>query len=128
MPGFCTPWPGNSNAIGPLRLITPLYPGHQTCPPGQPGAEAGQQDMVSTLDPPLPNRFLQRQRNRSAGRVAVFVDVDRHPIERKPDAPRSGVDDTEVGLVRDPKVDVLECNARGVADLVGLADENVDRE
>src|SRR5712691_11111099 len=207
MPGFCTPWPGNSNAIGPLRLITAqcpvpevrrifaasaagakettstrgsashrcvteraqestpasapfsgsprnrqipwgesapgrpgredarnfgcwtlLYPGHQTRPPGQPRAEAGQQDMVSTLHPPLPDRFLQRQRNRSAGGVAVLVDVDRHPVEREPDAPRSGVDDAEVGLVRDPQVDVLECDARGIADLIGLADEDVDRE
>src|SRR6266851_6271667 len=128
MPGFWTPWPGNSSAIGPLRLITCLYPGHQARPPGQPRAEAGQQDMVSTLDASLPDRFLQRQRNRSAGSVAVFVDVDRHPVEREPDAPRGGVDDAEVRLVWHPQVDVLERDARGAADLVRLADEDVDRE
>src|SRR6266851_2318860 len=121
MPGFCTPWPGNSNAIGPVSF-TP------TSHPGQPRAEAGQQDMVSILDASLPDRFLQRQRNRSAGGVAVLVDVDRHPVERETDAPRGGVDDPEVGLVRDPQVDVLECDARGIADLIGLADEDVDRE
>src|SRR5258708_38602949 len=128
MPGFCTPWPGNSNAIGPVRLINPLYPGHQTRPPGQPRAEAGQQDMVSTLDASLPDRLLQRERNRSAGGVAVLVDVDRHPVERQADPPRRGVDGPEVGLVGHPQVDVFERDTRGVADLIRLADEDVDRE
>src|SRR5260370_39503618 len=128
MPGFCTPWPGTSNAIGPVSFAPMSYPGHQTRPPGQPRAEAGQQDMVSTLDTSLPDRFFQRQRNRSAGGVAVLVDVDRHPVERQADAPGLRVDDAEVGLVRARKIDVLESDARGLADLVRLADEDVDRE
>src|SRR5580704_5703181 len=117
MPGFCTPWPGNSNAIGPVSFTPMSYPGHQTRPPGQPRAEAGQQDMVSALDTSFSNCFLERQRNRSAGRVAVLVDVDRHPVEREAYAPRRGVDDAEVGLVRHPQVDVFECDTRRVADL-----------
>src|SRR5260370_32423621 len=115
MPGFCTPWPGNSNAIGPVSFTPMSYPGHQTRPPGQPRAEAGQQDMVSTLDTSLPDRFFQRQRNRSAGGVAVLVDVDRHPVEREPDAPCGGVDDAKGGLVANPKVDDLERHGRGTA-------------
>src|SRR5260370_6822535 len=128
MPGFCTPWPGTRNAIGPVSFTPMSSPGHQTRPPGQPRAEAGQQDMVSTLDTSLPDRFFQRQRNRSAGGVAVLVDVDRHPVERQADAPRRRVDDAEVGLVRDPKVDVLESDARGIAALIPLAVEDVARE
>src|SRR5229473_3585350 len=128
MPGFCTPWPGNSNAIGPVSFTPMSYPGHQTRPPGQPRAEAGQQDMVSTLDASLSDRFLQCQRNRSAGRVAIFVDVDRHSVQRQADAPGRGVNDAEVRLVWHPQVDVLERYARGAADLVRLADEDVDRE
>src|SRR6266849_2088352 len=73
MPGFCTPWPGNSSAIGPFRLINCLHPGHQARPPRQPRAEAGQQDVVATLDATLPDGFLQSERNRCAGRVAVLV-------------------------------------------------------
>src|SRR5207245_5909485 len=128
IPGFCTPWPGNSSAIGPVSFTPTSDPGHQGRPPGQPRAEAGQQNVVPALDATLADRFLERQRNRGAGRVAVLVDVDRDSLERKPDAPRGSVDDAEVGLMWHPEVDVLEGHARGVADLIGLADEDVDRE
>src|SRR6266704_3442873 len=128
MPGFCKPWPGNSSAIGPMSFTPTSDPGHQTCPPGQPGAEAGEQDMVALLDTTFADGFLQRQRNRSAGRVAVFVDVDGDAVERKADSPRGGIDDAEVRLMRHPQVDVLQGHAGGVAHLGRLPDEDVDRE
>src|SRR2546427_6355457 len=130
MPGFCTPWPGKSNAIGPVRSITgsPLHPGHQARPPRQPRAEAGEQDVVATLDASLADCFLQSQWNRGAGGVAVLVDVDRDALQGETDAPRCGIDDAEVGLVWNPEVDVVQRDARCAADLVRLADEDVDCE
>src|SRR5713226_6422845 len=124
MPGFCTPWPGNSNAIGPVRSITvpTSHPRHQARSPCQPRAEAGQQDVVAALDASHSDGFLERKGDRRAGRVAVLVDVDRDALQRKADPSRSGVDDAEVGLVRNPEVDVIEGDAGGAADLVCLPD------
>src|SRR5690349_7370674 len=84
--------------------------------------------MVTRLDATLPNGLLQRQRDGSAGRVAVLVDVDRYALDRQADAASGGIDDAEVGLVRHPEVDLVETDPRLRADLVLLADEDVDRE
>src|ERR1700674_5362646 len=131
MPGFWVPWPGKRSAIGPTSF-TPmsllLCPLHEGGSPGQPGTEPGKKHVVAALDPAFANRLLQRERDGSARGVAVLIDVDRHAVERQPDPARGRVDDPEVGLVGTPQVDVFEGDARRVADLIGLADEDVDRE
>src|SRR5258708_12760626 len=84
--------------------------------------------MVAGRDGSLSNRCCEGQRDGRAGSVAVLVDVDGDLVQRQTNAPRRGVDDPEVRLVRDPQVDVLEGHAGSLADLVGLADEDVDGE
>jgi len=67
--------------------------------------------VVAGLDPAVADGFLERQGYGRARRIAVFVDVDRDPLDRQADAPRGGVDDAEVGLVGDPEVDLVEPNS-----------------
>src|SRR5438309_8881142 len=122
MPGFCTPWPGNSSAMGPARLINLcLNPLEERRAPCQPRTKAGQQHVVALLDPTLAERFLQGQWNRGARRVAVLVDVDRNSVEGQPDPARGRVDDPEVGLVRNPEVDLVHGDAGRVRNLMRLA-------
>src|SRR5437660_4875785 len=134
MPGFWTPWPGKSSAIGPERSITGS-PGHarlgplqERGAPGQPGPETREQDVVAGLDATLPDRLLQRERDGCARGVAVLVDVHRDALHRQADPPRRGVDDAEVRLVGNPQVDLVEGDAGRGAHLARLADEDVDRE
>src|SRR5713101_6560454 len=98
MPGFCVPWPGKSNAIGPVSF-TPmswlLCPLQEARAPRQARAEPGQQHVVAALDAPLANRLFERERDGRARGVAVLVDVDRHSVERQPDPARGRVDDPE---------------------------------
>src|SRR5260370_13604600 len=127
MPGFCTPWPGNSSAMGPLRLIKsgPLQERRAPC---QAGPESGQQDVVAAVHAAGPYRLLESDRNRSARRVAELVDVDGDAVKGQTDPARGRVDDAEVRLVRHPEVELVRRDARGGGDLLGLADEDVDRE
>src|SRR5438477_5746874 len=134
MPGFCTPWPGNSRAIGPERLIMrsptslPLSPLQERGAPGESRSKSGEQNVVAGLDPALPHGLFESQRDGGARRVAVLVDVDRDTLHRQADAARGRVDDAEVGLVRHPQVDLVESHTGRLADLGRLADEDVDRE
>src|ERR1700686_4564811 len=104
MPGFCTPCPGKSNAIGPVSVI-PMSPRlhslQERGAPREAGSEAREQHVVALLDASLANRLLERDRNRRARCVAVLVDVDGDALDRQAEAARRGVDDPEVGLVRD---------------------------
>src|SRR5437773_12066857 len=99
MPGFCTPWPGNRSAMGPASVMptsSALRPLQERCAPGKSRSEPGQQHVVAALDAAVADSLLQRQGDGRARRVAVLVDVDGHPLHRKPDAARGGVDDAEV--------------------------------
>src|SRR5438477_130690 len=96
--------------------------------PGQARAKTREQDVIAGLDPALPNGFLEGERDRCARGVAVFVDVDRDALDRKTDATRGCVDDSVVGLVRNPEIDLIEPDPSGLTDLGRLADEDVDRE
>src|SRR6266568_5825370 len=127
MPGFCTPWPGKSSAIGPFRLIT-SGPLQERRAPGQAGSESGHQNMVAAVHAAVPYRLLEGDRDRRARRVAVLVDVDRDAVQGQADPARGRVDDAEVRLVRNPQVDLVHRDARGRSDLLRLADEDVDRE
>src|SRR6202171_3762275 len=110
----------------PMSLL--LCPLQEARTPGQARTEPGQQHVVAALDPALANRLFQRQGNRGARGVAVLVDVDRDTVERQPDPARGRVEDPEGGLVRNPQTSAPERHARRVADLIGLADEDVDGE
>src|SRR2546430_15410497 len=134
MPGFCTPWPGNSRAIGPERLIMnsprswPLRPLQERGAPRESRSKPREQNVVAGLDPALAHGLFERQRDGGARRVAVLVDVDRDALHRQADAPRGGVDDAEVRLGRNPQVDLVESHPCPLADLGRPADEDVDRE
>src|SRR5439155_27057336 len=84
--------------------------------------------MVAALDAAFANGFFEGERDGRARGVPVLVDVDGHAPHRQADAPRGGVDDPEVGLVRHPQVDIVQRDTRGLADLGRLPDEDVDRE
>src|SRR5579872_4412566 len=84
--------------------------------------------MVSRLDSALPNGLLEGERDGGTRRVAVLVDVDRDLLQRQADPARRRVDDPEVRLVWDPQVDVVEGDPGRRANLVSLADEDVDGE
>src|SRR5207237_2544193 len=127
MPGFCTPWPGNSSAMGPLRLIT-SGPLQERRGPGQARSEAGQQDVVAAVPAAVATRLLEPDRNRSARSVAVLVDVDGDAVQGQADPARGRVDDAEVRLVWHPQVDLVHRDARRGGHLLCLADEDVDRE
>src|SRR6266516_129636 len=108
-----------SFALGPLQ---------ERRAPGKSRPKAGKQHVVSALHASVADRLFERERDGRARRVAVLVDVDRHAVERKADAARGGIDDAEVGLVRNPEVDLVERHPRGLAYVRRLADEDVDRE
>src|SRR5258708_38138626 len=131
MPGDCTPWPGKRSAIGPVSF-TPtsslLCPLQERRAPGESGSESREQNMVTALHAARADRLVQRERDRCAGGVAVLVDVDRHALDRQADAACRRVDDAEVGLVRHPQGDVVQLHAGLLADLLGLAADDVDRE
>src|SRR5438046_10368089 len=96
--------------------------------PGEPRAETCQQNVVAGLDPAVADGFLERQGYGRARRIAVFVDVDRDPLDRQAAAPRGGVDDAEVGLVGEPEVHLVQPNDARLAVLGCLPDVYVDRE
>src|SRR5258708_25594961 len=111
-----------------MPMSSVLCPLEEGGPPRQTGTETREQHVVARLDPPIANRLLEGKRDGRARGVAVLVDVDGHPVERKPDPARGRLVDPEVGLVTNPGVDVLEGDARRVAHRVGRGDEDVNRE
>src|SRR5207249_5862784 len=87
MPGFCTPWPGNSSAMGPFRLII-SGPLQERRAPSQPGSESSEQNVVAAVHAAVANRVLERERNRRARRVAELVDVDGDLVQGQADQDR----------------------------------------
>src|SRR5256712_12988664 len=123
MPGFCTPWPGNSSAMGPAKTIPISVPGHALRPlqergaPGQSGSKSCEQHVVAALDAALADGFLERERNRRARSVAVLVDVDRDALDRQAHAARPRVGAAEVPPTREPEVNLAAPDPPRPADL-----------
>src|SRR5450631_4652306 len=105
-----------------------LHPLEKARSPRQAGAKTRQQNVVAALDASLADRLLKRDRDRCTGSVSVLVDVDGDSVQRQSDPSRSRVDDLEVGLVRNPEIDVFHRDPGGATDFVRLADEDVNRE
>ena len=59
-----------------------------------------------------PHEFVERERDRCCGGVAVMVDGDHQPLARQAEPFRRGFEDAHVRLVRDQPVDVLELHVR----------------
>src|SRR5205809_469059 len=87
MPGFCTPWPGKSSAMGPFRLII-SGPLQERRAPGQPGSESSEQNVVAAVHAAVANRVLECERDRRARRVAELVDVDGDLVQGQADPAR----------------------------------------
>ena len=109
MPTDCEPWPGNSSASVPIgpRLDRAHQPQQHADPHTRPAPKAVMQDHVAGLDPALADALVERDRDRGRRGVAVAVHVlvDLARVDLQPLA--DGVDDAQVGLVRDEEVDLL---------------------
>ena len=66
------------------------------------------------LNAPLRHRLVQRQRHRAGRGVAVAVEVVEDLAARDVQHVDGGVDDADVGLMRDVQIDVLRLQAGGV--------------
>src|SRR5437868_13655637 len=131
MPGFWTPCPGKRSAMGPARsmpMSMPSGPLQECCAPVEARTKTREKHVVSLLDAAVANRLLKRKRDRCARRVAVLVDVHRDSVDRESYAAGRRVDDSEVGLVRHPQVDLVQPDPCRLAHLSRLADEDVNRE
>ena len=84
-----------------------------TAPEVNPAPKATMTMWSPTLTRPLVDRLGQGDRHGRRGRVAVLVEVDEHAVHRQVQALGDGLDDPDVGLVRDEQVDVgrLEAGA-----------------
>src|SRR5690606_28943307 len=81
--------------------------------PGEAAAERLQQQQLAPLHAAGTNRLVQGQRHRAGGGVAVAVDGDYDAAHRHLQALGRGLDDAQVGLVRDQPVQVTATQAVG---------------
>src|SRR5262249_20599785 len=59
-----------------------ISPAHDSRSPGEPGAEAAQDDQAAGLDPALGNCFVQRQWHGPGRGVAIAIQVVENPAAR----------------------------------------------
>src|SRR5690606_38999164 len=82
-------------------------PANQCTSVGQARPKRDEQGGVARADSAASSRLIERERNRGGGRVAVAVDIDEEAIERELEVLRDGIDDAQVGLVRDDAGDLI---------------------
>ena len=75
-------------------------------PPVQAGSEARGQEKVAALDRPLAIQLVQGDRDRAGRGVAVALQVLEDGIAVEPEHVAGGVNDPNVGLMRDEPADV----------------------
>src|SRR5215470_19335672 len=110
MPTDCAPCPGKTmpKFIAPSRKILEL---DQRRAPGEPAADAFEHDLVSGLDAPVAARKIERERHRRRRGVGVPVYGDHEALRGQPEALDGGVENSDVRLVRDKPVDVVQAHA-----------------
>src|SRR4051812_10780240 len=88
MPTCCVPCPGNSHAVvkkDSSKASQPLRrsgsDAYERAAPRDTGAQRAHQYGVALLDATIAQRFVERDRNRSARRVAVALDVEHETLE-----------------------------------------------
>ena len=119
MPTACEPWPGNRSAItapsgGPRRAGGARHSSHlrQARAPGEPGAEAHDQQAVALLQAALRHGVVQAQRDGGARGVAEAVHVPEDLLVGEAELRGHLLDDAQVGLVGHEQVDVGGATAR----------------
>src|ERR1043165_7809811 len=90
--------------IASLRTI-------QSGSPMQSGAEGGEADEHPGLDAARGELFVEENRQRAGGGVAVPLDVVRHFLRGQSELFRHGLDDAQVGLMTEQQVDVRRLHA-----------------
>ena len=95
------------------RSASPCSAHHRTTavPQARPAPKPLSTTQVAGLDAALGDRLVQGQRDRAGGGVAVAVEVVEDPAARDVQHVDGGVDDADVGLVRDVQVDVARRQA-----------------
>src|SRR5215510_12927867 len=115
MPIACEPWPGNRNAM----LVTTSLPPHESCALREASPERDDEHEVAALEPAGGDRCLERDVDRGGAGVAVMIDVDEHAVHRQVRALVGGLDDPEIGLVRDEQADDVRGEPVALEDALG---------
>ncbi len=87
--------------------------------PGEACAEGDHDDFVATFDFSFAVGFIERDGDGRSGGVAVFVKIDEDAVVGDGEAVSDGIDDAEIGLVRDDEGDVLGAKLGAFDDGVG---------
>src|SRR5438477_3937197 len=101
-------------------------PAHDGRAPGEAGAEAGHDDELARLEAPFLDRFIQGQGHRAGRRVAVTLQVVEHSAARNVQYVDTRVDDADVGLMRDVKMNVHGLQAAVLEDVLDGVAEDFD--
>jgi hypothetical protein len=70
-------------------------------------AEGHEENQVALIELPARHRLMQRDGDAGRGHVAVAVEVDDEVLKRHPHPLRHGLDDAEIGLMRNEPADLL---------------------
>src|SRR5258708_27312980 len=95
--------------------------------PGQHGAEGGGQEQVSWLDLAVEEELVEGDRDRARGGVAVALQVLEDGVAVEAEYVAGGVDDPDVGLVRDEPADVADLTSGLGQDVEGRVGQDPDR-
>src|SRR6185437_7626393 len=105
----------NRRGSFPIRATRDVSsPAHHGRPPGEAGAETAEHYELSRMQSAVRDRFVQRQRHGTGRRVAVAVEVVVYLAARNMQHINGGVDDADVGLMRDVQIDILRPKIAGV--------------
>src|SRR5574343_1662663 len=87
--------------------------------PGKAAADAFDQHLLAALDAPVAHSFVERQRHRGCGSVAMTIDSHDDLVAINPQLLAGGFNDPDVRLVRNQPVDIGRRDARTLADFLG---------
>src|SRR5690242_7061970 len=117
MPTAWEPCPGKRNAMVTTAARSISRPSSWPSPPqqgGAPGESAAESDdehEIAALEPAGRDRLFERDVDRRGAGVAVPVDVHEDAVHRQVDALGGGLDDPQIGLMRNEQAHVLRREA-----------------
>ncbi len=97
------------------------------CGESQAATETRHQQQRARPDTAFFQRLAQSDRYSRRRHVAVAVDVDEHALHRHSRALGNGIDDAQIGLVRDEQVYLLRAHSELVERTVGRRDHSLNR-
>lgn len=93
---------------------------------GEAGTEAGEKNAASLREGKLADGFIERQGNRACGGVAVSIKVGENAGARDAEDVGDGVDDADVGLMRNEEIDGIGGEAGMMEDVLNGLRDGVD--